>query len=138
MSCRVHPCFSFKSYSAAIIFIRARHAEDRPDCSHRCLLPNLWSARAARAAEVAAAHANAVDADSRFPQEALDALKAEKLLGILVPASPGVASKPVSAEVVDVCYTPGPGLFLHRHDLRHASGEGRLRRLSRHGERVAA
>ena len=47
------------------------------------------SARAARAAEVAAAHADAVDADSRFPQEALDALKAEKLLGILVPASLG-------------------------------------------------
>ena len=48
-----------------------------------------FAARAARAAEVAAAHAGAVDAQSRFPQEAMDALKAENLLGIMVPAALG-------------------------------------------------
>src|SRR5471032_2535891 len=53
------------------------------------------AARAARAAEVAAAQAGAVDANSRFPQEAMDALKAEKLLGIMVPAA--LASSPPSA-----------------------------------------
>ena len=41
--------------------------------------------RAARAAEIAAAHADQVDSASRFPQEALDALRQEKLLGIMVP-----------------------------------------------------
>ena len=64
------------------------------------------AARAARAAEVAAAHANAVDAQSRFPTEAMDALKAENLLGIMVPASLGGEEASV-ADVVDVCYTLG-------------------------------
>jgi acyl-CoA dehydrogenase len=80
--------------------------------------------RAARAAEVAAAHANAVDADSRFPQEALDALKAEKLLGILVPASLGGEEASV-AEVVDVCYTLGracssTGMIYAMHQVKAA------------------
>ena len=82
------------------------------------------SARAARAAEVAAAHANAVDAESRFPQEALDALKAEKLLGILVPASLGGEQASV-AEVVDVCYTLGracssTGMIYAMHQVKAA------------------
>jgi acyl-CoA dehydrogenase len=80
--------------------------------------------RAARAAEVAAAHANAVDADSRFPQEALDTLKAEKLLGILVPASLGGEEASV-AEVVDVCYTLGracssTGMIYAMHQVKAA------------------
>src|ERR1700712_872205 len=64
------------------------------------------AARAARAAEVAAAHAGAVDAQSRFPQEAMDALKAENLLGIMVPASLGGEEASV-ADVVDVCFRLG-------------------------------
>jgi acyl-CoA dehydrogenase len=80
--------------------------------------------RAARAAEVAAAHANAVDADSRFPQEALDALKCEKLLGILVPAALGGEEASV-AEVVDVCYTLGracssTGMIYAMHQVKAA------------------
>jgi acyl-CoA dehydrogenase len=65
-------------------------------------------ARAARAAEVAAAHAGAVDAACRFPQEAMDAIRSEKLLGIMVPASLGGEEASV-AEVVDVCYALGRG-----------------------------
>ncbi len=82
------------------------------------------SARAARAAEVAAAHANAVDADSRFPQEALDAIRSEKLLGILVAASLGGEQASV-AEVVDVCYALGracssTGMIYAMHQVKAA------------------
>ena len=54
---------------------------------------NLAS-RAARAAEVAATHAASVDMDSRFPVEAMDALKAEKLISEDAPVAQGVALIP--------------------------------------------
>jgi acyl-CoA dehydrogenase len=68
--------------------------------------PESLSLRAARAAEIAAANASDVDAKARFPQEAMDALKAERLLGIMVPAELG-GEDASFAEVVDVCYTLG-------------------------------
>jgi acyl-CoA dehydrogenase len=82
------------------------------------------AARAARAAEVAAAHAGDVDAQSRFPQEAMDALKAENLLGIMVPASLGGEEASV-ADVVDVCYTLGracssTGMIYAMHQVKAA------------------
>ena len=82
------------------------------------------SARAARAAEAAAAHAGAVDADSRFPQEAFDVIKAEKLLGIMVPASLGGEDASV-AEVVDICYALGracssTGMIYAMHQVKAA------------------
>jgi acyl-CoA dehydrogenase len=82
------------------------------------------SARASRAAEIAAAHAGSVDADSRFPQEAIDALRAEKLLGIMVPASLGGEEASV-ADVVDVCYTLGracssTGMIYAMHQVKAA------------------
>jgi len=82
------------------------------------------TARAVRAAEVAAAHAGAVDAQSRFPQEAMDALKAENLLGIMVPASLGGEEASV-ADVVDVCYTLGracssTGMIYAMHQVKAA------------------
>ncbi|XEY17746.1 acyl-CoA dehydrogenase family protein [Azospirillum sp. HJ39] len=40
-------------------------------------------------AEIAARHADAVDRDGRFPAEAFDALRAERLLGAMVPAELG-------------------------------------------------
>lgn len=46
-------------------------------------------ARARRAAEVAGAHAEEVDRDARFPAEALEALRRERLLGIYVPEAAG-------------------------------------------------
>jgi acyl-CoA dehydrogenase len=82
------------------------------------------AARAARAAEVAAAHAGDVDAQSRFPQEAMDALKAENLLGIMVPASLGGEEASV-ADVVDVCYALGracssTGMIYAMHQVKAA------------------
>ncbi len=80
--------------------------------------------RAARAAEIAAAHAGAVDADSRFPAEAMDALRAEKLLGIMVPSALGGEEASVS-DVVDVCYTLGracssTGMIYAMHQVKAA------------------
>ena len=65
-----------------------------------------FAIRAARAAEIAAAHAGTVDSDSRFPQEAFEAIRAEKLLGILVPAELG-GEGASTGDVVDICYTLG-------------------------------
>ena len=80
--------------------------------------------RAARAADVAAAHADAVDRESRFPQEAMDALKAENLLGIMVPASLGGEEASV-ADVLDVCYALGracssTGMIYAMHQVKAA------------------
>ena len=82
------------------------------------------SARAARAAAIAAQFANEVDAQSRFPQEAMDALKCEKLLGILVPAELGGEAASV-ADVVDVCYALGracssTGMIYAMHQVKAA------------------
>jgi acyl-CoA dehydrogenase len=81
-------------------------------------------ARAGRAAEIAAAHADAVDAGARFPQEAVDALKAEKLFGIMAPQSLGGEEASVS-DVVDVCYRLGracssTGMIYAMHQVKAA------------------
>jgi acyl-CoA dehydrogenase len=62
--------------------------------------------RALTAAEVAAKFADEVDRDGRFPSEAFDAIREEKLLGILVPAALG-GEDASAAQVVDVCYILG-------------------------------
>ena len=85
---------------------------------------NTLASRAARVAAIAAAHADDVDAASRFPQEALDAAKAEKLLGIMVPAALGGEQASV-ADVVDVCYTLGracssTGMIYAMHQVKAA------------------
>jgi acyl-CoA dehydrogenase len=82
------------------------------------------SERAERAAAIAAAHAEAVDADARFPLEAVAALKAESLLGIMVPTSLGGEGQSVS-EVVDVCYRLGracasTGMIYAMHQVKAA------------------
>src|ERR1700686_3334002 len=61
---------------------------------------------AERAAATAAAHAAAVDREARFPEEAMAALRAERLLGILVPTNLGGEGATIS-QVVDVCYMLG-------------------------------
>ena len=55
---------------------------------------------------VAAKHADDVDRSARFPKEALDAIKAQGLLGILVPKALGGEGASFS-EVADVCYMLG-------------------------------
>jgi acyl-CoA dehydrogenase len=63
-------------------------------------------ARAERAAAVAAAHAAAVDADSRLPQEAIAALRAERLLGVGMPRELGGEGAGI-ADIADICYVLG-------------------------------
>ncbi len=65
----------------------------------------LAAARAV-ASDIAARHADEVDARARFPKEAFAALKEKKLLGILVPASEGGAGADL-AEVVSICHALG-------------------------------
>src|ERR1700730_13428357 len=62
--------------------------------------------RAAKVAAVAATHAAAVDAESRFPKEAIDVARAERLLGVAVPPDLGGEGASIS-DVVDVCYMLG-------------------------------
>jgi acyl-CoA dehydrogenase len=54
----------------------------------------------------AAAHADAVDRDARFPHEAIDAARSERLLSLLVPVELGGEGASVS-DVVDICYALG-------------------------------
>lgn len=58
--------------------------------------------RAARVAAVAAVHADDVDAKGRFPKEAVDAMRAERLLSIQI--SPGLSGEgaPIS-DIAEVC-----------------------------------
>ncbi len=62
--------------------------------------------RTEKVAVVAATHAAAVDAGSRFPQEAIDAARAERLLGAAVPVELGGEGASLS-DIVDVCYMLG-------------------------------
>ncbi len=62
--------------------------------------------RLERVAAIAAAHAAAVDSDSRFPNEAIDAARAERLLGMAVPRELGGEGSSAS-DVVEACYTLG-------------------------------
>jgi acyl-CoA dehydrogenase len=63
-------------------------------------------ARARRVAAVAARHAEAVDRDGRVPIEAIEAAKAERLMGVLAPRELGGEDAPHS-EVVEACYIIG-------------------------------
>ncbi len=62
--------------------------------------------RAEKVAAVAAAHAAAVDSDSRFPAEAIDAARAERLLGAALPREFGGEGAGIS-DIVDVCCVLG-------------------------------
>jgi acyl-CoA dehydrogenase len=62
--------------------------------------------RVEKVAVVAATHAAAVDAGSRFPREAIDASRAERLLSLAVPVDLGGEGASIS-DVVDVCYALG-------------------------------
>ncbi len=56
--------------------------------------------------EIAARHADDVDARARFPLEAITALKDRRLLGIMVPESDGGAGASI-AEVASICHALG-------------------------------
>lgn len=75
-----------------------------PVAEHSPARPGLPLAeRAQSAAAVASEHAAQVDSNSRFPSEAFDAIRAQQLLGILVPSALGGEQASVS-QVADVCY----------------------------------
>jgi acyl-CoA dehydrogenase len=62
--------------------------------------------RVAAVAKIAAANAVAVDRDSRFPAEAFAEVKAQGLLGIIVPRELGGEGATLS-ELADICYRLG-------------------------------
>jgi acyl-CoA dehydrogenase len=99
--------------------------------------------RAKAVAAVAANHASAVDSAARFPAEAFQAVKAQRLLGIQVPKALGGEGASIG-EVADVCYQLGQacsstGMIFAMHQIkvgcirRHMGAnttlQGMLRRL---------
>ena len=65
-----------------------------------------WRVRVDKVVAIAAAHAAAVDSESRFPKEAIAAARAERLLGVAVPRELGGEGLSV-ADVSDICYALG-------------------------------
>jgi len=65
-----------------------------------------WLAATRRVAQVAAHHAAAVDRDARFPVEAFEAMRHERLLSAMIPAALGGAGLTL-AEVARICETLG-------------------------------
>ncbi len=80
-------------------------------------------ARAQRVAEIAATHADDVDRKARFPLEALEALRRERLLGVALPVELGgeVASLVELARICDVlgrsCATTSMVYAMHQIQL---------------------
>lgn len=114
-------------------------AED-PVRAAEVTLSNL-RARTRAAAAVAGEHADSVDSASRFPAEALAAIKAQRLLSILVPPALGGEGRAIG-EVSDVCYQLGracasSGMIYAMHQIktaclvRHRRGNAMLERLLR-------
>jgi acyl-CoA dehydrogenase len=62
--------------------------------------------RTASVAAVAAAEAEAVDRDARFPREAIDTARQQRLLGIQIPHRLGGDGAPIS-DIADMCYALG-------------------------------
>ena len=74
-------------------------ADDR---SESALEPGDLKARTEAAAAVAASNAARVDRDARFPEEAMTAVRTQRLLGIMVPRDLGGEGASLS-DVADVC-----------------------------------
>jgi acyl-CoA dehydrogenase len=66
------------------------------------------AARAQAAAAIAARFAGAVDAEARFPHEAFESIRAQRLLGIAVPVALGGEGASLG-DVADVCYRLAQG-----------------------------
>ena len=104
-----------------------------------------FSNRIAAAAEAAAAEADEVDANARFPAKALEAARRERLLGCQVPVAFGGDGASI-ADISDMCYALGracasAGMIFAMHQtkvaclVRHGVGSRWHERLLR---RVAA
>lgn len=91
--------------------------------------------RAAAVAAAAARHAGEVDSASRFPAEAFAAVKAQRLLGILVPTQLGGEGAAVH-QVADVCYRLGQACSSTA--MIYAMHQVKVACLVRHGRASAA
>ncbi|WP_245572950.1 acyl-CoA dehydrogenase family protein [Lichenihabitans psoromatis] len=81
--------------------------ETKPVAATDIAVPALTLAQRADAvAKIAAAHAVDVDRNGRFPTEAIEAIRTQRLFGILVPSDLGGEEVDLPA-VVDVCYRLG-------------------------------
>jgi acyl-CoA dehydrogenase len=69
-------------------------------------VPGKIRLRAETVAAVAAARADAIDRDAKFPTEAIDAARSKRLLSLLVPVELGGEGASVS-DIVDICYALG-------------------------------
>ena len=83
-----------------------------------------FKTRAQSVASIAANHAFDVDSAARFPAEAFDAIKAQRLLGIMVPKALGGEDASIG-DVADVCYLLGQacsstGLIYAMHQVKVA------------------
>jgi acyl-CoA dehydrogenase len=91
-----------------------------------------FKSRAQAVAAVAAAFATVVDRQARFPDEAIEAAKAQRLLGVLVPVDLGGEGARIT-DAVEACYTlaracASTGMIYAMHQImvacltRHAQG----------------
>ncbi len=120
--------------------MKATHTVDDPALASDMTLSDL-GARTRAAAAVAARHASSVDSASRFPVEAFAAIKAQRLLSIMVPETLGGEGRCIG-EVSDVCYQLGQscassGMIYAMHNIkiaclvRHMGRSAALERLLR-------
>jgi acyl-CoA dehydrogenase len=97
--------------------------------------------RARTVAAIAANHAMAVDSAARFPAEAFQSVRAQRLLGVQVPKALGGEGRGI-ADVADVCYQLGQacgstGMIFAMHQIkvacimRHMGENATLQRMLR-------
>ena len=98
---------------------------EAPTPAARAEAERAMIAKARRIAKLAAEHAADVDARSRFPQEAFDALKQERLLGIMVPAVQGGEEASLST-IAEICTAlaqacASTGMIYAMHQIKASS-----------------
>jgi acyl-CoA dehydrogenase len=86
--------------------IAAVRVHEAPPPAGDAPVARRFHARAEAAATVAAEAAREVDRDARFPDEAFDVIRRERLLGIMLPRALGGQDAGLG-EIVDICYRLG-------------------------------
>src|SRR3954466_4388700 len=90
--------------------------------------------RAARTAAAAAADADGVDRDARFPHNAFDVAREQKLLGVMIPVEFGGFGASIH-DVTDVCY--GLGRSCASTAMIYAMHQTKVACILRHGRNSA-
>ncbi len=86
--------------------------------------------RAKACAAIAALNAESVDSEARFPAEAFEAIRTQRLLGVMIPKELGGDGASIS-EVADICYQLGRGCA--STGMIYAMHQTKLACLVRHG-----